>query len=42
MLYQAMKLTNGIVVLAELKITPGNRTIAFSLKTKVPDVAKLV
>jgi len=42
MLYQTIKLTNGIVVLVELKITPGNRTIAFSLKTKIPDVASLV
>ncbi|CAF4702863.1 unnamed protein product [Rotaria sp. Silwood2] len=42
MLYQTIKLTNGIFVLIELKITPGNRTIAFSLKTKVPDVANLI
>lgn len=28
MLYQTIKLTNGILVLVELKITPGNRTIA--------------
>ncbi len=28
MLYQTIKLTNGILVLIELKITPGNRTIA--------------
>ncbi|CAF0831331.1 unnamed protein product [Rotaria sordida] len=42
MLYQTMKLTNGIVILVELKITPGNRTIAFSLKTKIPDVANLI
>jgi hypothetical protein len=28
MLYQTIKLTNGIFVLVELKITPGNRTIA--------------
>ncbi len=28
MLYQTVKLTNGIFVLVELKITPGNRTIA--------------
>jgi hypothetical protein len=28
MLYQTVKLTNGILVLIELKITPGNRTIA--------------
>ncbi|CAF0816132.1 unnamed protein product [Rotaria sp. Silwood1] len=42
MLYQTIKLTNGIIILVELKITPGNRTIAFSLKTKVPDVANLI
>ncbi|CAF1427383.1 unnamed protein product [Rotaria sordida] len=42
MLYQTIKLTNGIFILIELKITPGNRTIAFSLKTKVPDVANLI
>lgn len=30
MLYQTIKLTNGILVLVELKITPGNRTIAVS------------
>lgn len=28
MLYQTIKLTNGILVLVELKITPGNRSIA--------------
>ena len=28
MLYQTIKLTNGIFILVELKITPGNRTIA--------------
>ncbi|CAF0817452.1 unnamed protein product [Didymodactylos carnosus] len=42
MLYQTMKLTNGIWILAELKITPGNKTIALSLKTKVTDVANPV
>ena len=31
MLYQTIKLTNGISVLVELKITPGNRTIAVNL-----------
>jgi hypothetical protein len=30
MLYQTIKLTNGILALVELKITPGNRTIAVS------------
>ena len=33
MLYQTMKLTNGIFVLVELKITPGNRTISVKLNT---------
>jgi len=42
MLYQTIKLTNGIFILMELKLTPGNRFIAFSLKTKVLDVANLV
>ena len=28
MLYQTIKLTNGILILVELKITPGNRVIA--------------
>ncbi|UJR36258.1 hypothetical protein I4U23_028988 [Adineta vaga] len=42
MLYQTIKLVNGISALVELKITPGNRTIAFSLKTKIPDVANLI
>ncbi|CAF2638258.1 unnamed protein product [Rotaria sp. Silwood2] len=32
MLYQTIKLTNGIFVLIELKITPGNRTIALERK----------
>lgn len=30
MLYQSVKLTNGVLALVELKITPGNRTIAVS------------
>ncbi|CAF3689884.1 unnamed protein product [Adineta steineri] len=32
MLYQTIKLTNGIFILIELKITPGNRTIALERK----------
>ena len=31
MLYQSMKLTNGIWVLAELKIQPGNATFQVSV-----------
>lgn len=39
MLYQSMKLTNGIWVLAELKIQPGNPRITLSLKTRALEVA---
>jgi hypothetical protein len=35
MLYQTIKLTNGILVLIELKITPGNRTIAVNFFFKL-------
>ncbi|CAF0970996.1 unnamed protein product [Brachionus calyciflorus] len=38
MLYQSIKLTNGIWILTELKITPGNPSLTLSVKTKVPDV----
>lgn len=39
MLYQSLKLTNGIWVLAELKIQPGNPRITLSLKTRALEVA---
>ncbi|XP_026293073.1 AP-1 complex subunit beta-1 [Frankliniella occidentalis] len=39
MLYQSLKLTNGIWVLNELKIQPGNPNITLSLKTRALDVA---
>lgn len=39
MLYQSMKLTNNIWVLAELKIQPGNSQFVLSLKTSVTTVA---
>lgn len=39
MLYQSLKLTNGVWVLNELKIQPGNPNITLSLKTRVLDVA---
>ncbi|XP_065222686.1 AP-1 complex subunit beta-1 isoform X1 [Planococcus citri] len=39
MLYQSLKLTNGIWVLNELKIQPGNPNITLSLKTQALDVA---
>ncbi|XP_070572132.1 AP-1 complex subunit beta-1-like [Ptychodera flava] len=39
MLYLSLKLTNGIWVLAELKIQPGNPAITLSLKSRALDVA---
>ncbi|VDO05172.1 unnamed protein product [Rodentolepis nana] len=38
MLYQSMKLCNGIWVLAELKIQPGNMSYTLSLKSRAMDV----
>jgi hypothetical protein len=38
MLYQSVKLTNGIWILAEVKMTPGLQSITLSLKSKVLDV----
>ncbi|CAH8444305.1 unnamed protein product [Schistosoma haematobium] len=38
MLYQSMKLTNGIWVLAELKIQPDNPSFILSLKSRTMDV----
>lgn len=38
MLYQSIKLTNGIWVLAELKIQPGNPNFTLSLKSRATDV----
>jgi len=38
MLYQSIKLTNGIWVLAELKIQPGNPNFTLSLKSRAVDV----
>ncbi|XP_076363601.1 adaptor protein complex 1/2, beta subunit [Tachypleus tridentatus] len=39
MLYQSLKLTNGIWVLAELKIQPGNINLILSLKSRAMEVA---
>ncbi|CAL4113881.1 unnamed protein product, partial [Meganyctiphanes norvegica] len=39
MLYQSIKLTNGIWVLTELKVQPGNTTVVLSLKSRATDVA---
>jgi len=40
MLYQSVKLTNGIWVLTELKVQPGNSSPVLSLKSRATDVAK--
>uniref|UniRef100_A0A3P8W0U0 AP complex subunit beta n=1 Tax=Cynoglossus semilaevis TaxID=244447 RepID=A0A3P8W0U0_CYNSE len=42
MLYQSMKLTNGIWVLAELKIQAGNPNYTVSLKCRAPEVSQCV
>ena len=42
MLYQSVKLTNGVWVLTELKIQPGNPTITLSLKCRTMDVAPAI
>jgi hypothetical protein len=42
MLYQSVKLTNGIWILAELKITPNNPSLTLSLKSKTTDVISSV
>jgi hypothetical protein len=38
MMYQSVKLNNGIWILAELKITPGSPSLTLSLKSKTTDV----
>lgn len=42
MLYQSLKLTNGIWVLAEMKIQPGVTSFTLSLKSRAMDVAASV
>ncbi|XP_071880619.1 AP-1 complex subunit beta-1 isoform X1 [Anas platyrhynchos] len=42
MLYQSLKLTNGIWVLAELRIQPSNPTLTLSLKCRAPEVSQHV
>ncbi|XP_057629096.1 AP-1 complex subunit beta-1 isoform X1 [Chionomys nivalis] len=42
MLYQSLKLTNGIWVLAELRIQPGNPNFTLSLKCRAPEVSQHV
>uniref|UniRef100_A0A8C5JAA3 Adaptor related protein complex 2 subunit beta 1 n=1 Tax=Junco hyemalis TaxID=40217 RepID=A0A8C5JAA3_JUNHY len=44
MLYQSLKLTNGIWILAELRIQPGNPnyTVRLSLKCRAPEVSQYI
>uniref|UniRef100_A0A4W3JFX3 AP complex subunit beta n=1 Tax=Callorhinchus milii TaxID=7868 RepID=A0A4W3JFX3_CALMI len=42
MLYQSLKLTNGIWMLAELRIQPGNPNYTLSLKCRAPEVSHYV
>ncbi|XP_056274450.1 AP-1 complex subunit beta-1 isoform X4 [Pseudoliparis swirei] len=42
MLYQSMKLTNGIWVLAELRVQAGNPNYTISLKCRAPEVNQCV
>jgi AP-1 complex subunit beta-1 len=42
MLYQSIKLINGIWILAEIKIQPGNPKLTLSLKSRASDVSACV
>ncbi|KAF3827693.1 hypothetical protein GH733_000928 [Mirounga leonina] len=42
MLYQSLKLTNGIWILAELCIQPGNPNYTLSLKCRAPEVSQYI
>ncbi|XP_059910766.1 AP-1 complex subunit beta-1 isoform X2 [Gadus macrocephalus] len=42
MLYQSMKLTNGICVLTELRVQTGSPTYTVSLKCRAPEVSQCV
>ncbi|XP_076006823.1 AP-1 complex subunit beta-1 isoform X1 [Genypterus blacodes] len=42
MLYQSMKLTNGIWVLAEMRVQAGNPNYTVSLKCRAPEVSQCV
>lgn len=41
MLYQSIKLTNGIWVLTELKLQPGNTTVVVSVEGRGRGVGRL-
>jgi len=40
MIYQSIKLTNGIWALVELKLQPGNPSVQLSFKSRVTDIAQ--
>uniref|UniRef100_A0A2K5F6C3 Beta-adaptin appendage C-terminal subdomain domain-containing protein n=1 Tax=Aotus nancymaae TaxID=37293 RepID=A0A2K5F6C3_AOTNA len=42
MLYQSLKLTNGIWILAELRMQPGNPNYTLSLKCRAPEVSQYI
>uniref|UniRef100_A0A286Y5R7 AP complex subunit beta n=1 Tax=Cavia porcellus TaxID=10141 RepID=A0A286Y5R7_CAVPO len=42
MLYQSLKLANGIWILAELRIQPGNPNYTLSLKCRAPEVSQYI
>ena len=42
MLYQSLKLVNGIWILSELKMQPGNPNLILAVKTRAPDVSSSV
>ncbi|KAG8455656.1 hypothetical protein GDO86_001735 [Hymenochirus boettgeri] len=42
MLYQSIKLTNGICILAEVRMQPGTSSCTLSLKCRAPEVSQLI
>ena len=42
MIYQSIKLSNGIWGLVEIKLTPGSSSITLSFKSRVMEIAQAV
>ena len=42
MIYQSLKLSNGIWGLVEIKLTPGSPSITLSFKSRVMEIAQAV
>ena len=42
MLYQSLKLVNGMWILSELKMQPGSPNLILAVKTRAPDVSASV